>query len=304
MRRLPPLTALRDLEAAARLGSFKKAAEELGVSPTSVSQQIKSLEGILGVELFVRQVRGISLTEAARAALPSLTDGFDLLAEACRIMGRKTESGPLTVSCVESLGTRWIIPRLGSFQQMYPDIPVRLLATATLADFRTDGVDVAIRYGTGDYPGLHKELMAHEVFYPVCSPDFLVRHPELKEPKDLSKVTILHDEWWDGRLDPGWGEWLASVGAECVNFADGPGYSQWGMTVDGAIAGQGVALGKNLVAREYLDRGLLVRPFPQTVVSERSYWFVCPKERLREKKVRVFRDWLFSQVAEVCAQEL
>ncbi len=194
-RRLPPLNSLRAFEAAARYLSFKKAAEELHVTPAAVSHQVRTLEEYCGAQLFHRLARALRLTEAGQAALPLLREGFDKLAEAADAMRAEERAGILTVSVAPTFGAKWLIPRLERFRAMHPEFDVRIDATDALVTFTGNGVDVALRYGRGTYRNLRSECLMPEVAFPVCSPRLQERGVPLSRPEDLRHHTLLHVQW-------------------------------------------------------------------------------------------------------------
>ena len=191
-RSLPPLNSLRAFEAAARHLSFTKAAGELNVTPAAISHQIKALEEFLGVVLFRRLTRALRLTDAGQAAFPKVREGFDKLAEAVEILRAEEESKVLTVSVSPSFGAKWLVPRLDRFRAAHPDLEIRIDATDRLADFQGDNVDVALRYGMGNYPGLLVDKLFGAEMVPVCSPDLLDGPQPLQRPQDLAHHTLLH----------------------------------------------------------------------------------------------------------------
>ncbi len=301
-RRLPPLSSLRAFEAAARHLSFKRAADELNVTPAAVSQQIKTLESYCGRPLFRRMARALELTEAGRAALAPLSDAFDLMAEAVGLMAPEEDSGLLTVSVPPSFGAKWLLPRLDKFNVAYPDFDLRLDATDRLADFLADGVDVAVRYGRGDYPGLEARLMMDETTFPVCSPSLYDGAQPIRKPEDLLRHTLLHVEWQMlGETAPSWEMWLSAAGVTGANLARGPRFTAETMAVQAAIAGQGVALAEGAIVADDLAQGRLVRPFPpiERERSNFSYYIVYPPRNVRNPKVRAFIDWAMAEVAEM-----
>ena len=200
--RLPPLNALRAFETAARHLSFRRAAEELFVTPAAISHQIKGLEDYLGVMLFHRLNKSLLLTEAGQAALPALRDGFERLAEAVEILRADSPSRLLTVSVAPSFASKWLVPRLERFRQSVPGIDIRIDATSRCVDFIRDRVDVGIRYGAGDYPGLHSDCLRDDEVMPVCSPALLAGEYPLQQPDDLRHHTLLHID--DPVIASGW----------------------------------------------------------------------------------------------------
>ena len=293
---LPPLNALRAFEAAARSLSFKKAADELHVTPAAISQQIKTLEDFLGIKLFHRMTRAIRLTEAGEAALPSLTLGFDHLAVGVSRLRKERDSGLLTISASPGFASMWLVPRLDCFFRQHPEIEVRIDGTDRVVDVTKGDADVAIRYGPGGYIGVTVDFLFNQRNTPVCSPT-LVRDPEtpLRNPEDLQHHTLLHVDW--SSADASWRMWLAAAGVTGVDPARGPHFMQEDMAVQAALDGQGVALiGDRLVA-EHLAAGRLINPFeasPQTPLSF-SYYLLSPK-RNPTAKVAAFRDWMRAEV--------
>ena len=299
-RDLPPLNALRAFEAAARHLSFTKAAEELGVTPAAVSHQIKGLEDYLGVVLFQRLTRALRLSDAAQAALPVMREGFAKLAEASERLGAEVDSGVLTVSAGPSLAAKWLVPRLDSFRQIRPDLDLRLDANDELVDFQRDGVDIALRYGRGHYPGHRVDPLFGERFSPVCSPRLMAGPHPLREPGDLRHHTLLHLDW---RLEdvtaPNWHMLLLAAGVEDIDSRRGARFNIEALAVQTAIEGHGVALASEALVQEDLNQGRLVRPFDLIVTDESgfSYFLVSPEARAEEPKIVAFRNWILAEVA-------
>ncbi len=301
-RNLPPLNSLRAFEAAARQLSFTKAAEELHVTPAAVSHQIKALEEQLGVALFRRLTRALRLTEAGQAALPSLRDGFDKLAEGVARARAHETSGAVTVSVGPSFAAKWLVPRLDRFRMAHPDIEVRIDATDQLVDFERDNVDLSIRFGSGHYPGLEVEpLLIEETIFPVCSPALLEGPQPLREPTDLRHHTLLHLDWDLERVTaPSWRMWLLAAGVHDVDYMRGPVFSMESLALQAAMEGQGVALVSSVLAGHDLAAGRLVMPFNLSVCDplDFRYFVVTPKRTAELPKVAAFRGWLLAQAAE------
>ncbi len=298
-RNLPPLNSLRAFEAAARHLSFTKAAEELHVTPAAVSHQIKGLEDQLGVPLFRRLTRALRLTEAGQAALPVLRDGFDKLADGVDLLRAHEESGVLTVSLEPSFAAKWLVPRLDRLRAAHPELEVRLDATDRLADFQRDNVDLAIRYGGGDYPGLEVEQLLSEEIFPVCSPKLRDGPAPLVQPADLRHHTLIHLDW--DREDvgaPTWRMWLLAAGINDIDFTRGPVFSMKSLALQAAIEGQGVALASSVLVADDLAAGRLVVPFDVSVCDplEFAYYIVVPKRTAGLPKVAAFRGWLLDEI--------
>jgi len=299
VQRLPSLNGLRAFEAAARHLSLTKAARELNVTPAAISHQIKALEADLGAAL-LRRVRGeFVLTEVAQSALPALRAGFDQIAEAARRLRSGQTRRFLTISVGPTFASTWLVRRLGRFKEVFPEIDVRLDTSDELARFARDGVDVAIRFGSGDYPGLETIRLFDEEIYPVCSPKLLERGPPLEIPSDLAAHTLLHVEWMPSRgnetLD--WEMWLRAAGAEGVEHGRGPRFSHTSIALQAAAEGQGVALGSGSLAHDDLEAGRLVCPFDIVLPVSFAYYLVYPEATAEVPKVAAFRDWILGEAA-------
>ncbi|MBM3518056.1 MAG: transcriptional regulator GcvA [Alphaproteobacteria bacterium] len=293
-RRLPPLNALRAFEAAARLRSFTKAAAELHVTQGAISHQVRALEEHIGVPLFRRHNRALQLTAEGQDYWPAIRDALDRLDDATRRLKASEASGLLTVSVLPSFAARWLVPRLGLFRLRHPDIDVRIAAAAELANFVRDEVDVAIRHGHGNYPGLHSIKLLEEDLFPVCSPLLLQGGgAPLQAPADLLHHTLLHDE-----TKAGWRSWLEAAGVTVPATLRGPIFTDSGMTVAATIAGQGVALARSSLAAHDLGQGGLARPFALSLPYDYAYFVVCPLAAADRPKIRAFRDWLVAEVDE------
>lgn len=298
-RTLPPLNSLRAFEAAARHLSFTKAAEELHVTPAAVSHQIKALEEQMGVPLFRRLTRALRLTEAGQAALPPLRDGFDRLADAVDLLRAHQESGVITVSVEPSFAAKWLVPRLDRLRVAHPDLEVRLDATDRLADFQRDNVDLAIRYGGGDYPGLQVDRLLSEEIFPVCSPKLRDGPAPLAQPDDLRHHTLIHLDWdLEDVAAPTWRMWLLAAGIHDIDFTRGPVFSMKSLALQAAIEGQGVALASSVLVSDDLAAGRLVMPFDLSVCDPLNfaYHIVVPKRTADLPKVAAFRGWLLSEI--------
>lgn len=292
-----PYTALRAFEAVARLRGFGRAAEELGVTQSAVSQHVKSLEEWLGQRLLIRGGgRVTTTTEGARLA-EAVKHGFGQISAICREL-REAQAGTLAlnISCLPGFAYVWLIPRLIGFDQLHPDIPVSINTTAALANFTDDETDLAIRYGLGGYSGLHVERLLSETLFPVCAPELLKRGPPLRCVQDLTQHTLLVDDVTDlGGNPPTWEFWGRETGVSLPKPARLRRFGQSNMVVQAAERGLGVALGRAPLVADALARGTLVQPFEGVVDSQFSYWIVCPHESLTIPRVRAFRDWLLSE---------
>lgn len=298
-----PFNSLRTFEAVARLRGFGRAAEELGVTQSAVSQQVKSLEEWLGMRLFTRGGGRVVPTEEGARLAAEVLRGFGGVATLCRAL-RETQSEPLALnlSCLPGFAYVWLIPRLIGFDQLHPDIPVSITTTAQMATFTDDDIDLAIRYGPGGYTGLHVEQLLAETLFPVCAPALLDRGPPLRTPADLARHTLLVDDIADTTgTAPTWDYWARESGVPLPRGLRQRRFGQSNMVIQAAERGMGVALGRSPLVLDALHRGTLVRPFAETVapvVSGFSYWLVCPVTALEVPRIKVFRDWLRNEAAQ------
>ncbi len=295
-RSMPPLNSLKAFEAAARHLSISLAAQELSVTPAAISHQVRQLEDFIGLPVFERNGRGLALTDAGRAGLRDLRQGFASLEAAMDAIETLGETGVLNVSVAPSFASKWLLPRLSSFEAEHPDIDVHVSASMQLTDFANDGVDIAIRYGAGGYADVVFEKLLTETLIPVCSPDFLRNVHALKSINDLDGATLLHDDSPDNDPScPNWEMWLRAAGVTNVDASRGPRYNQASLVIEAAILGRGVALTKSALAAGDIEAGRLVRPFSTVLPVDFAYYFVAPKAKLNLPKVAFFREWLRKQ---------
>jgi LysR family glycine cleavage system transcriptional activator len=297
-RRLPPLNALRAFEAAARHLSVSKAAEELHVTPAAISHQVKGLEEWLGVQLFRRLNRQILLTDAGQTCLKGLREGFDRLADTVAKVQVGTSGGPLTVTVAPSFASKWLVPRLDRFRRQHPDIDLRIDASTGLADFARDGIDIAIRFGPGRYPGLRVDRLLTEEMSPVCSPALLRGAHPLRQPADLRHHSLLHIELpISGDVQPTWEMWLLAAGVRDVDWTRGPRFTNSSMAIETAVAGEGVVLGSNVLVADDLAAGRLVKPFAVNLPVDFAYFVVSPEPTADRPKIAAFRAWVIEEAA-------
>jgi LysR family transcriptional regulator, glycine cleavage system transcriptional activator len=290
--RLPSLNGLRAFEAAARHLSFTLAASELNVTQTAISHQIRRLEEELGIRLFVRQNRALTLTPEARDYLPGVRAAFNDLRLATDRLLRKDDDKVLTVSTLASLAAKWLLPRLTDFQEHHPGIDVRITTSTSLVDFQRDNVDAAIRYGRGQWPGLRADwLMADELF-PVCSPSLLRGDKPLRCPEDLKSHMLLHTS--NANSDD-WRLWLTAAGLP-ADIARQPGitFDMIFMTIQAAIDGIGVAMGRTSYVQDDIAKGRLVVPFKIALPADAGFYLVAPEGRREAPKLAAFREWMIA----------
>ncbi|MCV3243737.1 transcriptional regulator GcvA [Mesorhizobium sp. ZC-5] len=283
-RQLPPLATLRAFEAAARHQSFKQAAEELGVTPTAISHQIRLLEETLALRLFERRTRQVVLTREGSELYPVLRDGFDAFAAALERVSEKRR-GVVTLSATTSFTARWLVPRVASFRKRYPSVDLNLHASDDPVDFGSGIADAAVRYGRGPYPDLMSTRLMANRFAPVCSARL-----GLKSPADLQHATLLHSRWRHPNADtPTWRRWLDAAKIDTVDAEAGISFNDDGHAVQAAIAGQGVALLSLVLVADDLASGLLVQPFGP-MIDGYDFHLVHPKTARSE--VRMLSEWL------------
>lgn len=288
--RLPPLTALRAFEAAARHLSFAKAAEELYVTPAALSYQIKSLETDLDQQLFRRMNRAVELTEAGRALAPGVTEGFEALRAAVRQVHRLNASRPFSVTAGPAFTAKWLAPRIYRFVERHPDIEIRFTASLKRMNFETDDVDAAIRFSRIDEePGCYVETLIEELMAPLCTPEIASK---LKTPDDLRNFRLVHDESLSFMAQPpNWGYWLNAVGVD-LDWAHGPRFSNADQVLGAAVGGGGVALGRMSLAVEDIEAGRLVAPFDLAIDTGAHFNFVCPEGHETRREQAAFLEWM------------
>ena len=292
MRRLPPLSAVRVFEAAARHQNFTTAGQELGMTQAAVSYQIKLLEERLGVSLFRRERGRVSLSETGRRIGPLIAKAFDDLDSAFGLARSSSES-VLTVSCSTTFGPNWLAPRIGAFQLKVPDIAVRLHTSNALVDFAREDVDVAIRGGRGVWPGLCSHFLMRMPLMALASPAFLDKVAPVRGPDDVLRLPRISPE------DSWWRVWREQVGGA---LADGPpsGIRMDTQIAEGqaAIAGSGIAILNPVLWRDEIRAGRLVPVIDATAFDPSDFWLVYPEHHRHSKKIRLFRDWILATIAE------
>lgn len=296
MRNIPPLSAVRVFESAARHENFTKAAAELGMTQAAVSYQIRLLEERLKSRLFVRERGGLTLSDTGRRIAPLTSDAFDLLDRAFRIARTEDES-VLTISTMQSLATNWLAPRIGVFQLPRPQLAVRIRTEDRYVDFASDDVDVAIRAALEPQRGLAAHFLFRPAIQPVASPDFITRHGPINSPADLLKLPRLSpdDQWWT--------RWFSGMGVADIAPAK-PGIRLDSQLMEGtaALAGQGIAILNVVLWRQEIEAKRLV-PVGPAVTGRRGFWLVYPEHRRNVPKIKAFREWLLTEFAAMQAIE-
>ncbi|PWB82405.1 MAG: LysR family transcriptional regulator [Methylocystaceae bacterium] len=297
---LPPLLSLRVLEASIRLKSFSKAALELDVTPSAVTQHIRAIEAWAGRPLFRRTGRAVIISDLAQSVLPRLHEAFELLNEASQTLKSGSQRNSFVwVSASPSFVSKWLLPRLDSFREANPDLEVWVATSWDLVDFNKSEVDLAIRYGPGEYEGLVVEKLMDEVVLPLCSPAVMDQFGPFSLPQDLLKARLLHDS--DTRRDssPTWPMWFLARGVKDPAIHKGPRYNQAGLLVDEAVAGKGIALARYTLAEADIKAGRLVAPVGRMQQHHTTYahWLVWPKGRSLSYPSRRFIEWIKSETS-------
>jgi LysR family glycine cleavage system transcriptional activator len=297
----PPLNALRAFEAAARHLSLTKAALELNVTPGALSHQIRGLEDHLGLKLFDRGVRSITLTAAGKALQPGLQTGFLHIRDALASLNRLGVARVLVISTPPGFTSKWLVPRLYRFSIAHPEIDLRISSSLNNANFTTDGVDAAIRNipvdATNDET-VEVEKLIDLALAPVCSPAFLEEHGPFRSPGMLKVMPLIHDDSLSSRAAvPTWADWFAAADVRDADVSRGLRFSSADHALDATAEGAGVLLAFDALAYDDLRTGRLVMPFDLTLPSGRCYSFICPKKRREAANVKAFRAWLREEVA-------
>lgn len=299
MRSIAHLNALRAFEASARHQSFSLAAQELNVTPAAVGQLVRTLEDWLGSPLFVRSTSGrarLVTTEVAEQALPDIRAGLERLAVGLERLRSGSAGGVVTVTVSPAFASKWLLPRIERFQAAWPETDLRLDTSLKPVDFVAQRIDVGVRYGRGQWPGLAAEKLMDEEVYPVCAPALLAT-ATLQAPDDLRGQVLIHDQSVDTSTGfASWQAWLRHAGVQGVPTDRGLRINNSAAVLQAAIDGQGVALARSVMARDDLAAGRLVRLFPQVrLESALAYYVVYRPECIAQPKVAAFRDWLLRE---------
>src|SRR5258708_7220864 len=284
--KLPPLAPLRAFEAAARLGSFSRAAEEISVTHSAVSHQIRALERALGIALFQRNGRRVSLTAAGRHFADRVGAALRDIAEAAQFIRRSERDSVLTISTLPSFAARWLLPRMGRFMEQHPEMAISVHTSLSLVDLERDEVDLAIRFGSGSWPGLEAQKFMDDEFFPVASPRFNEgRLP--KRPADLPKFRLMRSD------DEPWAPWFRAAGVK-LDEPRGSVFSDSALLLQAALDGRGIALARRSIAEDDLRAGKLVRLFNVALPAQGANYLVWPKGKL-SPNAALLRDWLLKE---------
>ena len=290
-RRLPPVNSLVVMEAAGRHLNFTRAGEELALTQSAVSRQIQLLEQHLGAPMFQRQGRHLQLTRDGARLHRAVTMGLDHIADVAVDIRRHRGTGELTVATSVTFASYWLMARLAQFRSRHPDIELRLVASTKMHDLVAAGVDVAIRYGSGEWEGLEAIRIFDNEIWPVCAPSYLAGRPDLAKVEDLLDETLLHLGQFD-RNWVTWQAWLAAQGVKAAPKTRGLEFDNYLVLLQAAVRGEGVALCGGRLAEDFIARGDLVRPIEATLGSDRAFYVLYPQGVRLSEAATKFRDWI------------
>jgi len=287
---MPSLNALRAFVAVAKHGSLKDAATELFVTPSALSHQIKNMEDLLDIQLFLRNKAGLTLSPSGNLIYADLADAFKQINQTMAKLNHHNHGELLNVSMLSTFAMRWFIPRLSSFQQLYPNIEVRIATSVAQVDFEREDMDCAIRSGHGQWQGLHAEYLFSETFTPVCAPKLT---QALQAPNGLLDYPLLH-----ALLRPDdWHVWLAAAGVTEQPLQHGQTFETRNFAIQAAVDGVGIALIDPSLVTEEVKAGRLVLPFSKTLTDKNAYYLVYPEAYKVLPRIQAFQAWLLAQVA-------
>ncbi|NUU03810.1 transcriptional regulator GcvA [Herbaspirillum robiniae] len=292
LRKLPNLAALRAFDAAARYECFSRAAEEIHVTPGAISHQVRALEEELGLQLFIRHGKRISVTETGQRFAATIRKSLSEIALAAEHLRSLNRQQRLVISSTPSFASRWLAPRLWKFIDAHPDVEVVLQSGSHLSDLRLDGVDVGLRFGRGNYSGVVTEKLTDDYYYPVAAPAYRgQRGKKLSKPADLAQCTLL-------RMDQreSWQPWLKLAGLELAEPSGGLVIEDSSLTLRQAADGAGVALSRHMIASQEIAAGELVRLFDVALKADEAYYFVTLPEGQEKPAIAAFRKWIFKEM--------
>lgn len=292
-RDLPPLRALTAFEAAARLGSFRLAASELGITRSAVSHQVKSLEQRLGVQLFRRDARRAELTQAGQTYFPPVRDAFDMVEAQTRALKPSASDNELTVQVYVTVALKWLIPRLHDFERRYPDMKVRLSTSYFDWDFDEKNVDVGLILARNRSPDHYYRTLFASLLTPICAPALLQGPNALRSPEDLRKHKLLYVY----TAEEDWQIWLEAAGVKGIKLSDRLAFDSYILAQEAAIEGRGIAMTIGPFATEEIKMGRLVLPFALKAPHRHNWLLACNAEHRLKPKIRRFEDWLVKQIA-------
>ncbi|WP_338040738.1 transcriptional regulator GcvA [Marinomonas ostreistagni] len=292
INRLPPLNSLKCFESAARHGSFNKAAQELNVTPSAISHQIKGLESFLGIELFRRTKRKVVLTEAGASYIKPIKQIFEKLEQATADLMSAQHAGSLRLAVAPAFLTRWLMPRMERFQARYPDIEIEIRSSMGLQDFSIGDIDMAVYFGNGDWDDVEAHYLRPIRLAPVCSPKLIKPEQPINEPEDMRFYPLLHvskrsDEWQD---------WLLQNDLDPKAFRRGLMFSSGSLTAGAAAQGLGIALADLSLITPEIESGQLQVLFHQHLNTSRSFYLVFEKNRALTPAMAAFKAWIIEEM--------
>lgn len=306
LRHIPGLQSLKAFDASARHLNFTRAAAELNVTPAAVSHQIKELEEAIGASLFQRTSRHMQLTRQGQVLKPAIADALEGLTRALQKIRQVDNPTQVRVTVSPSLAAKWLVPRIDRFLDSVPGADVRIDVSSEPLDFDREDIDVAIRFGDGNYSGLVVEKLFHDTLFPVCSPLLLTGAKTLREPRDLLQFTLIHLDWEaQGAVWPNWRMWMLAAGVKDFNDTRGLHFSQTSLALQAAIDGHGVALGDSTLVGDDLASGRLVKPFELSLRSpaQFAYHLITRRESAERPMTKTFRNWIIAEAAASQGQE-
>lgn len=295
MLRLPPLKSLQAFRCAAENLSFKVAAQQLNVTPTAISQQIKTLEQHLDIKLFKRLTREVVLTPEGEQLLPYISNAFSSLEQGVAKLTLDPQPNRLMLTTLPSFASRWLVPRLGNFQQQYKDLSIHLSPSLGISSFVGSELDLAIRFGTGEYPGLSTKLLLKDYLLPVCHPDII--KPDFPVTQQLSKLDLLEDDSMD--MENSHPMFLQALGEHYKQQPSKLRVSDSSMLVEALLCGQGIALLRYSLVYDLLQRGQLICPIPIYLKSEFDFYLVAPQANFKRPKVIKFENWIRKEIKQI-----
>lgn len=298
---LPPVNWLRAFEVTARHMSFTEAANELGVTQSAVSQRIKALEAHFGQGLFHRLPRGLKLTPAGESLVPLLQETFRRLADGINEIVGRPGANCLTVQCTLGFAGLWLAPRIATFRALHPEIELRLITSVWSAEYPADGIDMEIRLGFGDWPGLQAVRLTRDKVFPVCAPDIMKGKRRLRAPIDLLHHRLLHVV---GFRDD-WPQWLKAAGIAAKVAPDkGMQFDTALLAIDQALRGEGIAMGRSCYVADLIARRLLLAPFDLAIDTDEAFYLVAREGRVERPAAQAFRHWLLLQTSKSIASRV
>lgn len=298
MRKLPPMNAIRAFEAACRYLQFQQAAEELCITPSALSYQIRQLEEALGVKLFKRLNRAVELTREGRMLSSGTIEAFEKLEETFALLNNEDDDNTLVISTGPAFSAKWLAPRLYSYLEENPDIDFRLSANLRLTDFDKDGVDAVIRFGEGNYPNLFVEALFQEISTPLISPKLFEETGSKSDISLFQKVPLIHDESLNFLGGGQWKTWLDAMGYTTINSSKGTHFNHADHCIEAAVDGGGIVMARLGFAFRELNAGRLIAPFKEAISARGGFYFCCPHEALEKEKVLNFLAWIRDEAAD------